>query len=103
MYKLGFVACLFVVVLVGGSGCLLHLRDCSNRGQCQRYLSTYIAGENTPAAETFVITPTPTPPTAAVNISGVQTNVTPTQVTINCNGQSCSGFVNVTRVILMPR
>lgn len=96
MYKLGVVACLFVVILVGACGCSVTAPGVSPvPGTMPTLPATYIAGESTPAAETFAFTPTPTPPSGLVNIAGAVTNVTP-NVTISCNGGTCSGFVNVT-------
>src|SRR5208283_2062618 len=102
MYKLGTVACLFVVVLVWACGC--SSVPASGTAKAGASVATptlpamYIAGETTPTAESAMITSTPTPPNAtAANIFGAQVNTTLTEVTIACTGQTCtSGTTNST-------
>ena len=60
MYKLGVFACIFVVMLVGACRCsIIASGTCLIEGAIP---TLYIAGESTPRAENFVVTPIPTPP-----------------------------------------
>ena len=102
MYKLGTVACLFVVVLVWACGC--SSVPASGTAKAGASVATptlpamYVAGETTPMVGSAMITSTPTPPNATdANIFGAQVNTTLTEVTIACTGQTCtSGTTNST-------
>ncbi|ABS56935.1 PKD domain containing protein [Methanoregula boonei 6A8] len=97
MYKPGVIACLFIVLLVGACGCSLAASGSGTaNGTTAREMptlpDTYVAGEGTPVPGNTVVTPAPVN-TGPANIAGDQTNVTMTETSLPCNGNSC-GFVS---------
>jgi PKD repeat protein len=97
MYKWGVAVCFFVVMLVGACGCSVAAPGTGPAsGTTPTLPATYIAGESTPSAENLAVTTTSTPLNAPANITGSQTNVTLTEVSITCNGQSCVNGVTTT-------
>ncbi len=102
MYKLGTVACLFVVVLIWACGCSSVPGSGTAKAGASVETPTlpamYVAGETTLTVGSATITSTPTPANAtAANIVGAQVNTTLTEVTIACTGQTCtSGTTNST-------
>src|SRR5208283_2456767 len=102
MYKLGTVACLFVLVLIWACGCSSVPGSGTATAGASVATPTlpamYVAGETTPTVGSAVITSTPAPPNAtAANIFGAQVNTTLTEVTIACTGETCtSGTTNST-------
>ena len=96
MYKLGALACLFVVMLVGACGCSVATPGTSPAGATPTLPATYIAGESAPSTQSFTVTPTQTPTeNVSANIVGAQVNMTLTETPVACNGGTCtSGTTN---------
>ncbi len=99
MYKLGAVACLFVIMLVGACGCSVAAPGTSPAGANPTLPATYIAGESAPSTQSFTVTPTQIPPeNVSANIVGAQVNMTLTETPIACNGGTCLIGSNSTTV-----
>jgi len=95
MYKPGVITCLFIVLLVGACGCTGTAPGTNLTGRVTPTLpAAYIAGESTPAPANTVTAPTATSPNSgSENVFGAQTNMTPTETSLPCNGNFC-GFVS---------